>query len=871
MAAYAALLSVMNIIDNLQLHPRPPISLPPTQVESLTKNIKFPQEFLEGYNPHLGYTTEADPLESRIAAAAYAAEDVIESHIVDRIITGDGEKTTSLYEDVEKVFDEMSLIEKEAMEIKQTPRHQLLHAKSTPPDGLSSSIEQKKRMVGADDVLLEMKDKLTSDCRDLRIVPVVGMGGSGKTTLAMSTYQDRLVKEHFHVCAWATISQDFSIREMLVEVLRQLDQYAGENLSEGELGEVLYKHFFGRKYLIVLDDMWSVEAWDGVRRFLPDNKNGSRIVVTTRLSNLASNLPNSNRIEMNLLDEAHSWDLFSSIVFGEEGCPLEMEKIGKKIVRTCKGLPLSIVVIGGFLAKSKRTSEFWESIEENLNSIVNLEGDECCLKILHMSYRQLPVYLKPCFLYMGLFPEDQVIRASRLVKLWVSEGLLKPASGKTLEEIAREYLKDLADRNLILIDELGITGNIKHCKIHDLLRDLCLREARKERFCSVVTRLATPEGMVNAQRRIAISKNEDINDSLSMSVVRSLMWNLELGQVPPPLSFRLLRVLASCRYPLPEFQENMFELVNSRFLAFSAPSPVLEFPLPIGVFWNLQTLIVNGFYTYTAPADIWSMPHIRHVQFRTGLYLPDPPNGHDEVVLGNLQTLERIENFSCSERVVKRIPNIQKLGIYYDYDENLDDDRYCLSNLEFLDKLEICTFRQRMSPREAGSIESLINFPHSLKKLTIEIYQSECWDDILDKIGSLPLLQKLKLLEGSFGEGQWETSKGQFRSLKFLTLESCQDLRVWTTESSHFPCLEQLGLSRLDDLEEIPFDLADISTLGAIKVKFCCESVVVSAKRVLEEHEELYGEAALRVRVRLCGKHEAALESLASPNFRVAY
>ncbi|KAL1551770.1 putative late blight resistance protein R1B-16 [Salvia divinorum] len=292
-------------------------------------------------------------------------------------------------------------------------------------------------MVGAEEALLEMKDKLTSDRRDLQIIPIVGMGGSGKTTLAINIYQDRLIKEHFHVSAWVAISQEYNIQEMLVHILRQLNQNAGQTSSEEGLGEILYKHLFGRKYLIILDDMWSIKAWDGIRRFLPDNKNGSRIVVTTRLSNLGSDLSNSKNLEMSLLNEVDSWELLSKTVFREKSCPPEMVEIGKRIGKSCKGLPLSIVVIGGLLAKSNHTREFWEFIEENLNSIVNSEDDERCFNILHMSYKQLPVYLKPCFLYMGMFGEDKVIRRSTLVELWVAEGILKPISGKSLEEIAK--------------------------------------------------------------------------------------------------------------------------------------------------------------------------------------------------------------------------------------------------------------------------------------------------------------------------------------------------------------------------------------------------------------------------------------------------
>lgn len=194
MAAYAALVSLTHVIDNLQLHPCPPISLHIKQVESLTEKICFLLDFVEVYNPHLGYTTEADPLESRIADAAYAAEDVIESHIVDRI-TNCGEKISSdvLYQALETSIEELGLIEKVAMGIKGRARVE--HQLHRPLDSLRyPSTVQKSSMVGADDAKRQMVDKLTSDRLGLQIIPVAGMGGVGKTTLARNIIKTVLLR-----------------------------------------------------------------------------------------------------------------------------------------------------------------------------------------------------------------------------------------------------------------------------------------------------------------------------------------------------------------------------------------------------------------------------------------------------------------------------------------------------------------------------------------------------------------------------------------------------------------------------------------------------------------------------------------------------
>ncbi|XP_057763815.1 putative late blight resistance protein homolog R1B-14 isoform X1 [Salvia miltiorrhiza] len=842
-AAYATLVSAMNIINNLHHHPTPPISLPIQQLMSLTQKINFLLEFLEGYNPHRGYSKQADPLECRIADAAYAAEHAIESHIFDQF-TNNGENMSSdgLCEALEKVIKVMASIEEEAKQIQGRVgvQHQL-HTKSTPSDSSrSSSIPQQSSMVGADNAKFQMKDMLTSDVLHLQIIPIVGMGGSGKTTLARTVYEERLIKDHFHICAWATISQEYITREILAAVLHQFNIWVDDNLSEHELGEKLHKHLYGRRYLIIMDDMWSIDAWDRVQIYFPDNLNCSRIVVTTRLSDLASKLPNSNRLGMELLDEADSWELLSKTVFGKEGCPLELEEIGKKIGKSCKGLPLSIVVVGGLLAKSKHERECWEDIGENLNaSVVNLEDDERCLKILYMSYKQLPIHLKPCFLYMGVFPEDKEIKISELIKFWVAEGFLKEVSEKSLEVIAKEYLKDLIGRNLVL--RSTTTLEEKKCKIHDLLRDLCLREAKKERFYNIT------------------SDNVAITAFPPMSQARSLTWNVQ--RELSPLNMSLFRIVKITTFQWLDLFRHIDQLVNSRFLQIVTYGiRERNFPRSIWRFWNLQTLIVYTHGEVTAPTYFWYMPHIRHVEFQR-LRLTDPPKNQDDIVLKNLQSLGTILDFKCSEQVVKKIPNIKEL-FFHNMGER-DDEMYCLSNLDCLTKLEFldCTF----------SGKCVINFPHSLKRLNL-CCNDYCWEDILDKVGVLPQLQKLTLRWGRFNEGKWETTGGQFRSLKFLTLYCSRNLEIWKIESSHFPCLERLHLVAEDKLREIPLDLAKIATLREFFVDRCSDSTVISAKRISEEHEDYYGEGSLQVCVLLRSYSDAGLglESLDSPpNFCV--
>ncbi|XP_057785048.1 putative late blight resistance protein homolog R1C-3 isoform X2 [Salvia miltiorrhiza] len=754
------------------------------------------------------------------------------------------------YQDLEQVIEDMSVIKKEAMETSAEAQQQRKVSSTHAGSLTSSSTMKESMMVGFDDVQLQLLDWLIGGYRNRQIIPITGMGGIGKTTLARHIFEHALVKRHFDIRAWTTISQTYNVKEALREVLHQVTGDLGSDLSENELGEKLYKYLYGRRYIIILDDMWSVEVWDKMRFFFPDYNDGSRVIVTTRLSNLAAELTNSNSIGMRFLDDVSSWNLFSKTVFGDEGFPLHLEVIGKKIVGKCKGLPLSIAVIGGLLAKSELTPEYWEHIEENISSIVNSENDEYWLRVLKLSYDHLPAYLKPCFLYMGMFGEDEEIRVAELMRLWVSEGFLKPIINKSLETVAEEYLKELVDRNLILVHRLGAVGNIKYCKMHDLLRDISFQEAEKQRFYYVLGQHC-PRG-INSQRRIVIPKSTSdkiVRDALqTMSRARSFICHADT--VPELLDFRFLRTLTTDKYSSWYSEENVFQLVNLRYLS-AVFRKGFQIPSSISLLWNLHTLIVTykGELT-TAPVEIWKMHQLKHVEIwkmdelnhvvfvyrEYGMYLPDPSSGDSDVMMENLETLKGVRDFNLNEEVVKRIPNIKKLNI--EYHDKVMERVKCLSYLQCLCKLE--SLRCDIGYRCDEYLQS-ISFPHSLKKLYLECGNFHL-EEILEKIASLPLLEKLQLSCGQFARRRWEIVEGQFPCLKYLSLWACWDMECWTLEGSCLPRLEQLHLSCMWSLEEFPLEIGEIPTLKSIELVGCSESMAVSLKKIVEEHEELQGD-----------------------------
>ncbi|XP_027076845.1 putative late blight resistance protein homolog R1A-10 [Coffea arabica] len=268
------------------------------------------------------------------------------------------------------------------------------------------------------------------------------MAGQGKTTLAKRVYNDQLIMCHFHVRAWCCVSQGYRRLSLLLKILSDImDKLPSQYLQMNEDDLAVVK---GNRYLIVLDDIWGIEAWNGMERSFPNDANGSRVLCTSRLHNLSSEFKlDCKPHPLRPLTDEESWALLQHKLFAKKACPPQLCALGKQIAESCKGLLLAVVVVAGFLATIQQYH--WEEVARSLSSNV-LSDNELCMNTFELSYRHLPDYLKPCFLYFGAFQEDEEIPIQRLALLWISEGFVQKTGVKSLEDAANEYLMDLIDQ-----------------------------------------------------------------------------------------------------------------------------------------------------------------------------------------------------------------------------------------------------------------------------------------------------------------------------------------------------------------------------------------------------------------------------------------
>ncbi|KAL3533657.1 hypothetical protein ACH5RR_007178 [Cinchona calisaya] len=735
----------------------------------------------------------------------------------------------------------------------------------------TSTFEINEDVVVLNDQLEVIVVRLTRGSLQRDIVSIVGMPGIGKTTLANRVYHNPEVVYYFHIHAWCCVSQVYTKRDLLIEILRQIIELTDSILimTDEDLEFVLYKHLKRRRYLIFMDDVWDIRVWDDLKSSFPDDGNGSRILITSRLHDAVSKVTvESNLLDLRPLSDDESWKLLKMKIFSKEGCPEELLEVGNEIARNCKGLPLSIVAVAGLLQGTHMKPDSWKQIAESLNSILVVDPQIRCMDILELSYKHLPDYLKACFLYFGVFQEDKEIPVRRLIWLWMAEGFVLKRDSKSLEDLAEDYLRDLIGRSLITIAKRRSNGGVKACRMHDMVRNLCMLKAKEEIFLQLVTGNNEPyasfddsidfddfdpsNSMTYEQYRLCISTSREkfVMSRPSGPYVRSLLFFATTDTYPRcpynvsfiSENFKLLKVLDLESINMgSSYADGINLLVQLSYLAVSGDIDSL--PSSLANLRNLETLLVKGLKgKVILPDSIWSMTRLRHVHInnhavftlkyiRTGSYYP----------LSNLVSLSMpsLSYGEHAELIIMRLPNLRKLSCIFSKSRDYFTQGNQYPRLEYLTQLESLKVVYRGRTVNTGEF----NFPSSLKQLSLVNFFLR-WDHI-STIGRFENLEVLKLLSSTFEDEIWEMREGEFPELKFLKLDSL-NIVEWNASCSHLPNLQQLVLRKCKNLKEVPMDFVNIPTLQLVEVQQCGDSVEESVRRLKEEQLE-YGIEDLKV------------------------
>ncbi|XP_060184683.1 putative late blight resistance protein homolog R1A-10 [Lycium barbarum] len=709
-----------------------------------------------------------------------------------------------------------------------------VHQQSTsvldPPRGCG--YEGCARVVGYSWEAEKLIKRLIEGPEDPDVVPIVGIVGLGKTTLAKEIYSDSRIIHEFHFKYWVNVHQ-FELKDICLSILERLERDGinveyDEDMDVRELAERICDILAERdgRCLFVLDDVRTSEVVDLFKIIFRKNKKRHRILMTTRIGYVAT-YANEDPHYLKHLSRDESSEFLIGMCGGKSTLSKELVGIGISIAEQCSGVPLLLVLVANSLKIRPEIRE-WHFVERDMmKRVMDKRNRLSIYPFVKESYDRLTEDMKLCFLYLGVFPLDFQIPAQKLIRLWIAECLINFDSdfdSISLEERAEICLNALVDRNLVIVTRKRLDGKIKTCRVHELLHAFCKFKAEKWLF-KLVSEDTVTESTVNkaeTTRRLCIQSTVVLKNFLSTKPVakhvrsfycfhseQSQMGLFDSYSQLIPKAFPLLRVLEIGSLN-PVFPKDFNQLYHLKYISISGDFKAL--PEAFGKFWNLQTLLINTTTsepTLAIEASIWNLLQLRHLHTNIPAKLLSSPNptGKDSC----LQTLSVVAPESCRIDVFAKAFNLKKLGIRGDMGAFLSLKFSNLEDIRCLEHLKLYNDGSNKFP-----LPPSFQFLRTLKKLTLSNTMFD-WSDanILGQLGSLEVL---KLKQNAFMGKSWKSERGGFSQLQVLWIEKA-NLETWKASELHFPRLRHLVLISCEDLKAVPSKLADVHSFKEMRLE----------------------------------------------------
>ncbi|XP_025661437.1 putative disease resistance RPP13-like protein 1 [Arachis hypogaea] len=497
----------------------------------------------------------------------------------------------------------------------------------------STSIVVSSDIFGRDKDKEEIIKLLLDDTRHaespVTVIPIVGMGGIGKTTLAQLVYSGVQVVEKFDTRLWVCVAENSDPVHVTRTIIAALDSRPCSMDNFDFLQSDLKKTLSGKTFLVVLDDVWhdQLDTWEDFLKPFRVGNTVSKILLTTRSEKVASVFAAPNRhYQLSLLSDEYCWSVFlkHSCIFTNSEQYATLEPIGRKIVAKCKGLPLAVKTLGGLL-RNKYNVRDWENILES--EIWELPEDESkIVPALRASYHYLPSHLKRCFVYCSLYPEDFQFDKDELILLWMAEGLLQPMEKNTLEDIGCAYFDELVARSFFQLSSAGVGLFV----MHDLMHDLATFFAGK--FLSRVNKFGNPHMADSKTRHLSYNRGriskfpEAYNGAIYMRTF--LPVDVQSNDIECDFwlkQLKCLRVLSFRGFKILSLPNSIGELIHLRYLDLSK-TPIVTLPESLCRLYNLQTLKLRDCYDLEMlPSRMQDLVNLCHLDIRGADSLKEMP------------------------------------------------------------------------------------------------------------------------------------------------------------------------------------------------------------------------------------------------------
>ncbi|KAG5005794.1 hypothetical protein JHK82_023775 [Glycine max] len=684
----------------------------------------------------------------------------------------------------------------------------------------------------------EEKDKIldfligdASHFEDLSVYPITGLGGLGKTTLAQFIFNHEKVVNHFELRIWVCVSEDFSLKRMTKVIIEAASGRACEDLDLEPQQRRLQDLLQRKRYLLVLDDVWDdkQQNWQRLKPVLACGAKGASILVTTRLLQVAKIMGTLPPHELSVLSDNDCWELFKHQAFGpNEGEQIELEKIGKEIVKKCQGMPLAAKALGGLLRFKRNKNEWLNAKESNLLELSHNENP--ISHVLRLSYLNLPIEHKQCFAYCAIFPKDESIGKQYIIELWMANGFISSNERLDALDVGDDLWNELYWRSFFQDIETNEFGNITSFKMHDLVHDLALSVAEDVCCTTKDSRVTTFPGRILhlSDHRSMQNVHEEPIDSVQLHLFKTLRTYIlpdhygdQLSPHPNVLKCHSLRVLdfvkreklsssigllKHLRYlnlsggGFETLPESVCKLWNLQILKLDRCSRLKMLPNSLVCLKALQQLSFNGCPELSRlPPRIGKLTSLRilpkfFVGKERGFRLEElgPLKLKGDLDIKHLENVKSVMDVKEANMSSKQL---NKLFLSWEKNENCELEDNVEETLEVLQPDTQQLWRLEVDGYEGA------HFPQWISSLSLKYLNlKDCKNCLqLPPLYKLPSLNTLRILNMIHVEYLYEESyDGEvvFRALEELTLRRLPNLKRLSREDREnmFPCFSRLEI-----------------------------------------------------------------------------
>ncbi|XP_049376756.1 putative disease resistance protein RGA1 [Solanum stenotomum] len=657
-----------------------------------------------------------------------------------------------------------------------------------------------------EDEIVKILINNVSNAQQLSVLPILGMGGLGKTTLAQMVFNDQRVTEHFHPKIWVCVSDNFDEKRLMKTIIGNIERSSLDIEDLASLQEKLQELLNGKRYFLVLDDVWNEDQqkWDNLRAVLKVGASGASVLTTTRLEKVGSIMGTLQPYELSNMSQEDCWLLFIQRAFGhQEEINPNLVAIGKEIVKKCGGVPLAAKTLGGIL-RFKREEREWERVRDS--EIWNLPQDESSiLPALRLSYHNLPLDLRQCFVYCAVFPKDTEMEKENLIAIWMAHGFLLSKGNLELEDV----------------------GNEMHDLIHDLATSLFSANTSSSNIREINVKSYTHMMSIGFAEVVSVSPYYPLNLEQFVSLrVLNLSYS-KLDQLPSSIGdlvhLRYLNLSGNGR--ISSLPKQLCKLQNLQTLDLQYCTSLCYLPKKTSKLGSLQNLLLDKCYALISmPPWIGSLTCLRSLDcFVIGKRKSCQPgelrnlNLYGAVAITHLERVKN--NRDAKEANLSAKANLQSLSMCWD---NNGPHIYESEEVKVLEALKPHPNLKYLYLTGFRGFRLADWMNHSVLKNVVSIVIEGCKNcSCLPPFGELPCLESLVLHKGSaeveyVEEDDIDVHSGsptriRFPSLRKLTVAKFRNLKGLLKKEGEeqFPVLEEV------EIEQCPVFV--IPTLSSVK------------------------------------------------------